>query len=398
MKLLTVLPLAALTLTLATDVMAAPPVPPPTKFTHGLPTDPGYFPIAVWLQSPENASKFKAAGINLYIGLWQGPTEAQLAALKTAGMPVICEQNPVGLAHLEDKTIVGWMQQDEPDNAQPVTDPATGKESYGPPVPPPEVVARYEKMHATDPSRPVLLNLGQGLTNEHWVGRGSGARLDDYKTYVNGGDIISFDIYPVAGLTNGENSLFYVPQGVDRLREWTGGKKRVWNCIECTRIGGDKIATPAQVRAEVWMSLIHGSTGLVYFVHQFKPTFDEHALLDEPEMLRALTALNKQIHELAPVLNSPTPTSVTVTDAPADAPVDVMLKRLKSVTYVFSVGTRNRPTHAAFSVDGLAGATTAEVIGEARTVPVHNGKFEDNFDPYGVHLYRILPHSSRRAH
>src|SRR5262249_54475298 len=78
-----------------------------------------YFPIAVWLQSPSNAAKFKAAGINLYVGLWQGPTEEQLATLKAAGMPVICEQNAVGLAHKNDPTIIGWMHGDEPDNAQP---------------------------------------------------------------------------------------------------------------------------------------------------------------------------------------------------------------------------------------------------------------------------------------
>ncbi|MDQ2732134.1 MAG: hypothetical protein M3Y56_10780 [Armatimonadota bacterium] len=380
------IPLAAVLALAATAASAATPTPP--KFSHGLPDDPNYFPIAVWLQSPENASKFKAAGINLFIGLWQGPTEGQLAALKAAKMPVICEQNPVGLAHLDDSTIVGWMQQDEPDNAQPITD-AAGKPSYGPCVPPPEVVARYTKMHTADPSRPVLLNLGQGVSDDSWIGRGSGAHLDDYKTYVNGGDIVSFDIYPVAGLADGENKLFYVPQGLDRLKTWTSGKERVWNCIECTHIGGDKRATPAQVRAEVWMSLIHGSTGLVYFVHQFKPTFDEHALLDDPEMLPAVTALNAQIHELAPALNSPTLTGATATPASADVPVDVMLKRIKSVTYLFTVGMRNHPAHAAFQVPGLSRTATAEVIGEARSLPVHNGKFEDSFEPYGVHLYRI---------
>jgi hypothetical protein len=46
---------------------------------------------------------------------------------------VICAQNEVGLAHKNDPIIVGWMHDDEPDNAQPVTDPATGKTTYGPP-------------------------------------------------------------------------------------------------------------------------------------------------------------------------------------------------------------------------------------------------------------------------
>ena len=100
--------------------------------------------------------------------------------------------------------------------------------------------------------------------------------------------------------------LWYVAKGVDRLVKWTGGSKRVWNCIECTHISNPNAkATPHQVKAEVWMALIHGSRGLIYFVHQFKPRFNEHALLDDPEMLTAVTAINRQIHDLAPVLNSP---------------------------------------------------------------------------------------------
>src|SRR6185437_4793198 len=159
---------------------------PYTSWTQGPPHDSGYFPIAVWLQSPENAKKFEAAGINLYVALWQGPTEDQLKKLKAAGMHVVCAQNAVGLAHLNDRTIVAWMHGDEPDNAQEVTDPVTGKKGYGGPVPPPKVVEEYDAIRAKDATRPVLLNLGQGVANDQWVGRGSGARQDDYLTYVKG--------------------------------------------------------------------------------------------------------------------------------------------------------------------------------------------------------------------
>src|SRR5262245_38417094 len=99
---------------------------PYARWEHGLPADPGYFPIAVWLQDPRNAVRYQQAWINLYVALWRGPTEAQLTALKAAGMPVICHQNKLGLAHKDDPIIVGWMHGDEPDNAQPIRDPQTG--------------------------------------------------------------------------------------------------------------------------------------------------------------------------------------------------------------------------------------------------------------------------------
>src|SRR5476651_195620 len=101
-------------------------------FGFGRRSDSTSFPIAVWLQEPSNAARYKAAGFNLYVGLWQGPTEDQLTTLKAAGMPVVCEQNAVGLAHIKDPTIYAWMHGDEPDNAQEVKDPVTGKTGYGP--------------------------------------------------------------------------------------------------------------------------------------------------------------------------------------------------------------------------------------------------------------------------
>jgi len=378
-----------------TQMGAAPPQTSSryAQWEYGPPSDPSYFPIAVWLQDPANATRFKEAGINVYVGLWEGPTEGQLAALKQAGMPVICDQNEVGLAHRTDRTIIGWMHGDEPDNAQPVTDPNTGQGTYGPPVPPPKIVADYQKLRAADPTRPIMLNLGQGVANDEWIGRGSAARPDDYLTYVKGCDVVSFDVYPVVGISkpDGENYLWYVPKGVDRLVKWTDGEKIIWNCIECTHIGNpDKKATPHQVRAEVWMALIHGSTGLIYFVHQFQPRFVEAALLADPEMLAAVTAINRQIRELAPVLNSPSVTDgATVKSSAAEVPIDLMVKQQQGATYVFAVGMRNGPTRGSFEVRGLPAKATAEVLGEGRSIPVVGGKFEDDFQPYDAHIYRI---------
>ena len=57
-----------------------------SQWKNGPSGDPNYFPLAVWLQDPRNAGKFKALGINTYVGLWQGPTEGQLAELARQGM------------------------------------------------------------------------------------------------------------------------------------------------------------------------------------------------------------------------------------------------------------------------------------------------------------------------
>jgi hypothetical protein len=371
----------------------APPGPY-ASWKNGPSADASYFPIGVWLQSPAQAERYKKAGVNLYIALYRGPTEKDLAQLKAAGMRVFCSQNAVAMQHRDDPTIAGWLLPDEPDNAQEVRDPATGRRGYGPPVKPEEVFRRYQKAKDADPTRPVLLNLGQGVTNPKWKGRGSQGKPEDYPQYVKAADIVSFDIYPVANVDEtggGPVQLPLVGQGVDRLVKWTEGKKPVWNCLECTGIRGpEHKATPQQVRAEAWLSIVHGSRGIVWFVHQFKPTSDEHALLDDPEMLDAVTKLNHQIQELAPVLNgqeAAQPATVSSTDGgPA---IDLMTKRRDGVTYVFAVIPQDKGTKASFTVSGLPENVTAEVIGEDRRIEVKGGRFDDAFNPYGVHLYRI---------
>lgn len=369
------------------------PVPADAAWTHGPWQDPGFFPIGVWLQAPSNAERFRDVGINLYIGLWEGPTEEQLSALAAAGMPVLCDQNETALAHRTDPTIVGWLQGDEPDNAQPVTDPATGQQGYGPPVPPLEVVRRYEAMRAADPTRPVLLNLGQGLANEAWIGRGSEGKPEDYDTYVNGGDIVSFDIYPATntGLPDGGHELWYVAKGLDRLRALTGDNKTIWSVLECTHIGeASLLPTPAEIRAQAWVSIIHGATGLVWFVHEFAPEFVEAGLFEHPENVEAVAAVNGEIQGLARVLHSPTRSDLaTAVSAREDVPVDVLCKQYEGATYVFAVAMQGAPTTARFTVEGLTGTATAEVLGEDREITVTDGAFDDAFDGWGVHLYRI---------
>lgn len=357
------------------------------RFPHGPSGDPSFFPITVWLQSPRNADRYRAIGVNTFIGLWEGPTDDQLSTLAAASMPAMCDQNDVGLAHVDEPTIVGWTQDDEPDNAQP-----DGSGGYGPCIAPSEIVSRYDAMRAADPTRPVFLNLGQAVANTSWVGRGSecsgpGRGDADYPTYAMGGDIVSFDFYPV----NSHASIGLVAFGVDRLREWTGHTRPVWNWIETTRISPDGDApTPDQVRAEVWMSLIHGSLGIGYFAHVIDP-FDETGLLDDETMSAAVADIDAQIAELAPVLNTPSiANGATVESSDATTSIDLAVKRAPGATYLFAIAMGDAPTTATFTLRAL-GDATADVLGESRTVDVHGGTLVDDFDGWEVHLYRIAP-------
>lgn len=361
------------------------------RWPRGMSDDPSYFPLAVWLQQPANAQRYKDIGINLYIGLWNGPTEKHLADLARVGMPVICDQNELALKHLDSKTIVGWMHGDEPDNAQPKP---KGEKGYNPPIAPAKIIEDYQKIKEADPSRPVILNLGMGVAWDGWHGRGVRTNHpEDYVEYVKGADVVSFDIYPVA--TNDDpkftpirGKLELVPFGVKRLTEWTDGKKPVWSCIETTRIGAKTGPTPEQVRSEVWMAIIQGARGLIYFCHEFKPTV-ETGLLNDKAMAAAVKVINAQVTELAPVINSPAVAKgVTVRRDDSGAQVMTMTRQHNGSIYVFAAVVHDKPYKAGFTLEGAAGKSV-EVIGENRTIDITGGAWDDEFKPYDVHLYRV---------
>jgi hypothetical protein len=360
------------------------------KFAHGPPADAAFFPIAVWLQNPDHAQDYAAIGINTYIGLWQGPTEDQLSTLAAANMPVACDQNAVGLAHADG--IVAWTQQDEPDNAQSKPD---GGGGYDPCIAAGEVKQRYDAIKAQDATRPVFLNLGQGVAHDYigWGSACAATHPGDYPDYVAASDIVSFDIYP-SNETSADvaGKLWFVAEGVKNLVTWSQGKKPVWNWIECTGIDDpSKKPTPAQVKAEVWMSIVAGSMGVGYFVHQFKPSMDEHALLDDDAMKSAVAAINQQIKQLAPVLNEkPVSNAGSVTTDDPDAPVTMLIKRHAGATYLFAVAMRGTASHATFSgLTHIAAGASANVLGENRKLSITGNGFSDDFDAWGVHLYEL---------
>jgi hypothetical protein len=273
-------------------------------------------------------------------------------------------------------------------------------------MPTADVVSSYQAMVNADSSRPVYLNLGQGVASDLWYGRGHRtSHPEDYAAYARGGDILSFDIYPMnvfpAAATAPDwmraftdavsQNIWYVALGVERLIEWSAHTKPVWVWLECTNINGDSryALTPTDVKAEVWMAIVHGARGIGYFSHHWNP-FSEVGLLEVDAMRLAIAALNAQITALAPVLNTQSVANgVTAASSTPAVPVDAMVKRSGGYTYVFAVGMRPGATTATFTLRGFSGASTAEVLGESRTVSAAGGVFQDAFSSYAVHIYKI---------
>ncbi len=393
------------------------------QWENGPSTDPAYFPLAVWLQFPRNARTYRDLGINLYIGKYRGPSGQELDQLKEAGISVICTQNEESLKHIDHEAIVGWMQEDEPDQCRlladywdnslqtiqdawgplPFADIQEWRASYGPhgaPIPPRWVQEDYERIKTRDPSRPVYLNLGTGVALDQLGGRGIRSRHpEDYYDYSKACDIVSYDTYPDRAGGARKGKLWYVARGVKRLYEYSGGEKIVWNIIEGSRSSatGNR-PTPESLRSEAWMSIIHGSRGICYFVHLFQPQFVEAGVLGDTELMQGMRDLHREILALAPVINSPTlENAVSVrSSVPVTEPdmlsddlqaIAAMAKSYNDDIYIFSIRMEGTPAQGEFRVN--TNGSRVEVLGEGRTIPISNGRFTDRFDSYQVHLYKV---------
>jgi hypothetical protein len=283
-------------------------------------------------------------------------------------------------SRLDDRAIAGWMHDDSPDNAQELPD-----GSYAPCVDPALVQARYAQMAAADRSRPVFLLLGQGVADTEWVGRGDcTGRTDMYRDYAQAADLLGFHVYP----RSGGQPPSLVASGVDNLLAWSSHEKPVLALIEASNIDGAARPSPKDIRAEAWLALASGAAGVAYFCHRFMPDFSETDCLDDAPTRAALARVNREITQLAPALNSPRVGNGVSVES--DVALVTRLARVSGVTYLFVVAREDGATHARFALRGFR-AGSVEVIGENRGLTLTQGAFADDFDGYGVHLYRITP-------
>ncbi len=392
----------------------AAPVSPYQRWARGPSGDPGFFPIGVWSQDPSLAQRYRDAGFTCYVGLPDGPTIAQLDSLRSAGMPVVCEQNAAALDDLDDRAIIGWLGSTRPDDApdaggdaRPDRISTIGAGAHAP-APAGDSLARYRDEVAHDATRPVLLTLGRGVAWDEWYGRGTRTgHPGDYQQYAQGCDLASFAIDPIAQREiSGE--LWRVASGVDRLRGWAGAKP-VWCFISCARSASGSGPTSEQLRSEAWMALIHGAKGLIFSSDaspsstpaplpeplpvdassQPAPAVTATPLFEDPATLAAVAAMNHRIAALAPALNAPSLPAIQVTSSNPSVPVAAMLKRDGATRYVFAIAMRDGATTAAFPVPDLATDAVIEVLDEDRRIVPERGRFSDVFAAYGVHLYAI---------
>ena len=369
-------------------------------------TSPDFFPVGVWyesLQSPGDVALDRAAGLNTYVEL---TGNSDLSLLAGTGMSALVTRRPGAGAET-----VGWLLNDEVDMwAGPgrgawsgrypgqgdICSPAASRCGY-------TVLDTLAAELPTGDGRLRYANFGKGVM--FWQSDAEAAG------FVNGyTSAVSADVYwytdpnvcrsasegPRRGVdaTTCRRAANY-GLTMDRVRALDaadGSRQPVWAFVEVGHPFSEADAptvTGAQVAGAVVNSLIHQARGIVYFNHSFGgPCQTQHVLRDAcgDAVRPAVTAVNRLIADLAPVLNT---RSYAWRFNPR---LDTMLKAHGGAHYVFAMPGRTGGTGRQRLVlpPALAGAGEVEVLNESRRLPVSGGAFSDTFDAeHSYHVYRI---------
>lgn len=229
------------------------------------------FPIGVYSQPSSSISTWQSRGVNTMVTYEsQGGAVSPYAwskAVESAGMYQI--RSPLSNSSTDmatdaaDSKLLAWQQPDEPEanNVSPAT-----------------LASNYNTWKATPNAKPVFTNFAGGDV----LGLTGPVSGTDYQAkYLPYTDVASNDFYPVTGWNqpgwiNYDTTGAHETEGmaVDRLAQLSNNKPQ-WSIIESSdqNLSWTPSTTrgvyPQEFRGEFWDSVIHGSSGVVYFPQQF---------------------------------------------------------------------------------------------------------------------------------
>ena len=199
-------------------------------------------------------------------------------------------------------------------------------------------------------------------------------------------DILLPDPYPVRNVP-----LTMVAAWTDGCIRAGEGRVPVWVVPQAfgTRNRWE-IPTPRELRAQAYLALTHGATGLIWFTYAHPGFFEgvegrrSSWYLPETPLWEEFRRLNRELTELAPVLLSP-PVEQTVVASSKD--IHLLFRQHEGKHYVFTVNASPDPVECRFT--GLPPAVGVEVLHGKRVVPAEGGAWRDEFEGYVTRVYRF---------
>ncbi len=202
-------------------------------------------------------------------------------------------------------------------------------------------------------------------------------------------------------------------KGIERAQakigpDYLNGEKTPVAVLELFHEPGDEVITPQGAYHDFWQSIVSGARGILVFSYFHKR--------DHPNLESVWQTYNKAAAQItgleklgSAILYGKRPNNVNfeIVSGPArteefmsygmEQPlsypsIDLLTINWNKHTYIFAVNSANQPVSARLT--GLPNTTEATVLFENRTVPVSNGVLNTDFQPLGVHIFKVPNNTS----
>jgi hypothetical protein len=314
-----------------------------------------FFPSAVWAQCSDMFNSNIEDGINLFMGDGCKDDTGLPERLAGRAYSIVDSEN----ASATGRGAIGWYFPDEWDA---FLDSNLKREDLADDIP------------SARPGRVSFLT----LTNHFYskaepLPQGKGM----YPVLFQIPDVLGFDLYPLQVWCR--PAFGDVMDAQRELRERSGGKP-TFQWIEVARMEQpcrkhlELDPTPATVRAETWLSVAGGATGVGYFPNHWSEPIGQE-----------ITHTNREIKALTQALLAP-----AVNASSDNGSVRVSARSLNGALYVIAVNTTTSTLQAKISVEGIAGRS-ATVLGGSGAVASDDAGFSDSFGPLAARVYIIPP-------
>ncbi len=282
------------------------------------------------------------------------------------------------------------------------------------------------KVNKLSPGRVIFINDAPWITEpatQWWI------------KWNTAGDVACHDNYPLmdrkhrARTLGNETSKTGIPDSMKLAVAVNKEKKPVWLILGAFHAMRNKypfrMATPIQLRAQVYAGIIHGATGIIYFcldsyvcrdggvigmspdpqviyvppgASKPKPSPAKPMQLVQSKALWvASTQINKELRELTPSLLSSTVgpevkyTVTTKGKRVTDKPIRCLLKPHPDGGYILlTVNLDDAVLSTTFEFpDGLKTVAPLFENRKAYEIKAKQTNFSDRFEPFDVHIYRV---------
>jgi hypothetical protein len=261
-------------------------------------------------------------------------------------------------------------------------------------------------LRAADPTRPVYQNFTKGIYPGNWTTDA------DKRAWCASADIVSLDFYASTDpweSPNGHLGPFHYGRAVDAIHQYCPGKPALAFMETSQPFNSSNRIYPWELEAGIWNQIVHGASGIEYFVHDFY-TADGGSNLWTDAVAKPvadrMTAVDQAVTSFAAQLNSPTVSGISATGQNG-VPVSTLGKDDGGKLWLLAQADGD-PAHALSNTtpmtatitlpSAVAPGTVLDVVGEGRTVTANaGGQIVDTFGTktesgktfgYQEHIYR----------